>query len=434
MKAAINCIIYQLRICRQKTINFSPFEVHFGRKANSPPSNISTDPDPNTLKNNIILNKHLDMEAVHWDELISDEQWDKEPRGDIEFEKRDQLSKDARKCCNEDPDKKSCMIPYPNVGLLEPRTEASLTLELVKKKSKSKRSKKNLDRLYEVLSAGSSLMKSNEQTSTIKEPGGRKVTIRNSDLAKFGTKTERQTDLKCYARHRPKEPTGKTTEELISRHAKDAKRKTEGGKKINYRRTTDYMNCVSSINSNVSRALRLRMPTEPKNTVVPIPLQPTLEKFTDLAPPKTLPQTSIIIAEPPTRPIMKAATKSTTAIQRSNERKRSSPSKTESDESMASTQTCPPTYKQKQPLYNRKDEMLKQQQIESKYIVSTVKNTAARNQDAEQSNFTVGQCSPIQTYPTQFYVSPIYEGTENIMTVREAECASDMSQIEHKTT
>ena len=79
--------------------------MYFGRKANFPPSNISTDPDPNTLKYKLILNKHLDMETVHWDELISDEQWDKEPRGDIEFEKqRDQLSKDARKCCNEDPD------------------------------------------------------------------------------------------------------------------------------------------------------------------------------------------------------------------------------------------------------------------------------------------------------------------------------------------
>ena len=34
VKASINSIIYQLQICRQKTINISPFEAHFGRKAN----------------------------------------------------------------------------------------------------------------------------------------------------------------------------------------------------------------------------------------------------------------------------------------------------------------------------------------------------------------------------------------------------------------
>ena len=49
LKASINSIIYQLRICRQKTINISPFEAHFGRKANTPLSNISTEPDPGTL-------------------------------------------------------------------------------------------------------------------------------------------------------------------------------------------------------------------------------------------------------------------------------------------------------------------------------------------------------------------------------------------------
>ena len=49
VKASINSIIYQLRICRQKTINVSPFEAHFGRKANTPLSNISTTPDPSSL-------------------------------------------------------------------------------------------------------------------------------------------------------------------------------------------------------------------------------------------------------------------------------------------------------------------------------------------------------------------------------------------------
>ena len=45
MKASTNSIFYQLRICRQKTINISPFEAQFGRNANTPLSKISTKPD-----------------------------------------------------------------------------------------------------------------------------------------------------------------------------------------------------------------------------------------------------------------------------------------------------------------------------------------------------------------------------------------------------
>ena len=62
--------------------------------------------------------------------------------------------------------------------------------------------------------------------------------------------------------------------------------------------------------------------------------------------------------------------------------------------------------------------MIKQQQIQNNFIVTTIQNTAARN----QNDFSEGLCSPVQTYPTQYYVSPTYEGPENSMTVREAEC------------
>ena len=101
------------------------------------------------------------MERVRRDKLISDEQWDDDTRSDVDFEKqRDKISKDARKRCNEDPDKESRTISHPDVGLLLPSTEESLTLKLAKK-TKSKRSKKSLDELYEVLAPGSSVIKSN---------------------------------------------------------------------------------------------------------------------------------------------------------------------------------------------------------------------------------------------------------------------------------
>ena len=86
LKASINSIIYQLRICRQKTINLSPFEAHFGKKSNTPLINISTQRNPNTLTKKPILKKFLDMEKVRWDELITDDQWDNEAGSKNEFE------------------------------------------------------------------------------------------------------------------------------------------------------------------------------------------------------------------------------------------------------------------------------------------------------------------------------------------------------------
>ena len=146
LKASVNSIIYQLRICRQKTINISPFELHYGRKANTPLSNISTKPDPSRLTYKTISTKFLDMGTVRWEELISEDHCDTEERSDIELESnRDRLSKDAVQRSNADPDKESRVFAYPDVGLDVPRTEASLTAKLAKKKPKSRKSKKCLE-------------------------------------------------------------------------------------------------------------------------------------------------------------------------------------------------------------------------------------------------------------------------------------------------
>ena len=69
--------------------------------------------------------------------------------------------------------------------------------------------------------------------------------------------------------------------------------------------------------------------------------------------------------------------------------------------------------------------MINQQQIQNKSIVSIIKNKATRNQEAEKLNFSVGACSPIQTYSTMYYVSPNYEGHKKTMTDREAESVSE---------
>ena len=81
------------------------------------------------------------------------------------------------------------------------------------------------------------------------------------------------------------------------------------------RKIADDASAVYSIHLNVTRALRVRMPTKPKRTVITAPPQPTTADMGNFALPKELPLTSIVIAEPPTRPKRKAATKATAALQ-----------------------------------------------------------------------------------------------------------------------
>ena len=94
-----------------------------------------------------------------------------------------------------------------------------------------------------MLAPGSSVVKTDKFTSVIKEPGKRDVNIRNSDLANFGTKAERQTELQVYVYRRPKTLTGKITEDLISHHAKESRKKLEGGGLL------DTFKCNSSSSS-----------------------------------------------------------------------------------------------------------------------------------------------------------------------------------------
>ena len=332
---------------------------------------------------------------------------------------RYKLSNDATRRTNADPENESSLITHPDVDLPVPPTELSLSVKLAKKKPRTKRSKKSLDELYEVLAPGSSVVKTDSYTSIIKEPGKREVTIRNSDLAEFGTKAERQTDLKIYPNRRPKVTSGKITEELINQHAKEARKKLEGNRRMKHRNIADDASAVSSIHSNVMRALRVRMPTKPKISVVPATPQPPSEILSDFAPPMELPVTSIVIAEPPSRPKRKAATKASAAIKPLKQKR--SPSIMESDESLASVQTCPPTTSSSTaPSRNKRSQLIKQTQIKNKSIVSSINKVAAQSQDVE-TDYTVGQCSPVQTFPTQYYISPNYEGPETSMTVGEAE-------------
>ena len=112
-----------------------------------------------------------------------------------------------------------------------PCTERSIQVKLAIKLHESQTQKKNLDGLYEVLAPGSTVCKVNPMTSVIKEPNRPEVRVRNSDIAKFGTKAERDSELTQYVERRPKKIPEKTIEQKINKHRRDLIRKNTGEKR-----------------------------------------------------------------------------------------------------------------------------------------------------------------------------------------------------------
>ena len=148
-----------------------------------------------------------------------------------------------------------------------PCSERSVQVKLARKIHENQRQKKNLDGLYEVLAPGSTVCKISPTTSVIKEPYKPEVRVRNSDIAKFGTWAERETELTQYIERRPKKINEKTLEQKIQQHKQDLFRKNTGEKKIKRnRRQTDDVSVVSSgrscisTASNVARSLKMRIP------------------------------------------------------------------------------------------------------------------------------------------------------------------------------
>ena len=114
------------------------------------------------------------------------------------------------------------------------------------------------------MAPGSTVERTSDTTTFIKERGVPEVRVRNSDIAKFGTCAERHTDIWQYAQRRPL-PYEKTTEEKISQHTKDRKKKYRGEIKIRHRPTqSNSVSGVSSANSNIAKAMLSRKPKKPQ--------------------------------------------------------------------------------------------------------------------------------------------------------------------------
>ena len=171
IKAALKSIIYQLRICKHKTTKLSPFESHFGRKANTPLSNISTQPKSSDLNHEKILNHYLDEETVTPNELLPEEHWGNSRSNDEIERNMCKATKDAttRERLANDNESRFLRTTQAHRPLL--LKEHAVQLNIARKKHLHKRSKKNLDSLYEVLAPESVVQKTDQYTSVIREPG-----------------------------------------------------------------------------------------------------------------------------------------------------------------------------------------------------------------------------------------------------------------------
>ena len=264
IKEAIKSIVYQLRICKQKTTNVTPFQSHFRRKPNTPLSNISTAPKSSNLSYEDILHHYLDADTVPVEDYLDENGWVTGNRSDIFIEEAMQKAQlDAGRRYNGDHNMSvSRFSVHPKLNNPIPRTEQSLDLKLARKVTK--RSKRDLQGLWDTLAPGSTVVRKSDTITDIKEPGVPEVCVRNSNIAKFGTRAERNTDLWEYAKRRPL-PYEKTTEEKISQHTKELKKKFRGEIKIRHRPTqSDAASGVSSENSNISKAMASRKPKKPQ--------------------------------------------------------------------------------------------------------------------------------------------------------------------------
>ena len=122
-KEAIKSIVYQLRICKQKTTNVTPFQAHFGRKPNTPLSNISTTPKSSNISYENILHHYLDADNVPVEDYLDAKGWVMGDRSDILIDEAMQRAQvDAGRRHNGDHNKSvSRFILHPKLNNPIPR-------------------------------------------------------------------------------------------------------------------------------------------------------------------------------------------------------------------------------------------------------------------------------------------------------------------------
>ena len=134
-----------------------------------------------------ILDHYLDADTVPVEDYLDDNGWVTADRSDIlTGDRSDNLI--------------SRFIVHLKLNNTIPRTEWSLELKLFRKVSE--RLRKDLRGIWETLAPGSTVVRTSPTITVVKEPGVPEVRVKNSDIAKIGTRAEPNTDLWQYAQRR----------------------------------------------------------------------------------------------------------------------------------------------------------------------------------------------------------------------------------------
>ena len=160
---------------------------------------IASKPILSNLTYENIVNYCLDEDRVMPEKMLTNDKWVNGYRSDIEVEIG--MTRASRKAKNRGRTSTNGKSRFLRTNAIRPipLKERAVELKLARKTHGKRRSKKNLEELYEVLAPGSHILKVSPTTSTITEPEKPEVIVRNSDIAEFETQLEQQTPLKVYA-------------------------------------------------------------------------------------------------------------------------------------------------------------------------------------------------------------------------------------------
>ena len=210
------------------------------------------------------MNHYLDEETVTPNKFLPKEHWEND-RSDDEIEHNMcKATRDATTCERLAADNESQFLHTTKAHRAIPVKKHAVQINIDRKKHPHKRSKKNLDGLYEVLAPGSVVHKTDQFTSVLREPGKVEVTVRNSDFPKFGIRSEGKTKLMEHVNSRGPRIHDKTTDAKIFSHFKESTRIQKEDRKMKHRKR-ETRSGVSSTKSNIARAMRVRMPKIPEN-------------------------------------------------------------------------------------------------------------------------------------------------------------------------
>ena len=256
IKNALQNLSFELRTCRKKHSKLSPFEAHYGRKANTPLTNITSKPNIKNLNWSNTLKYYLDDNIIGEEELISqDKRYDENLDSDNEVRATKQRKLQEAK---DDKGEVPRIIKLPSANFDQPLARNSPRLQLARKTLAASRNKKQLQGLYEAIPEGAALVKTTDSTVTIKVPGQQDTVLNKSDVTKFGTPEQRDIPLINFAARKTVRNHHAKFIQSMESNAQDIKNKIIGQRAIR-KRGTPTSDVDKKAKANLSKVNRIKI-------------------------------------------------------------------------------------------------------------------------------------------------------------------------------